>query len=223
MRPVFLSSGLLAAGLLIAGTIGAPADHLIFTPQTCIRAPHDQLCWHFPDDQIHFSSVLEYRLINTAAQDPFDHHAWQAFVALNWPLSPDGTPAAALATAPEAKRIWSRFARRDDVFKRNFAATCPDSADATVYTRDLAQFDGTVLIDQAGNFVVYETRKNPVVEAYSATMDSTAGPVRLRSTLSRSSFPRDGSASRQFPHRCCSRPPGGSCRPEKPATLPRPA
>ena len=177
MRPAILRPGLLAAGLLIAGTIGAPADHLIFTPQPCVRAPHDQLCPYFPDDQIHFSSVLEYRLINTAVQDPFDHHAWQAFVALNWPLSADGTPAATLTAVPDTKRIWSRFARRDDVFKRNLAATCPDSADATVYTRDLAQFDGTVLIDQSGNFVVYETRMNPVVEAYIRDngLDSRAG------------------------------------------------
>ena len=177
MRPVFLHSGLLAAGLLIAGTIGALSDHLIFTPQACIRAPHDQLCPHFPDDQLHFSSVLEYRLINTAVQDPFDHHAWQAFLALNWPLSADGTPAATLGAAPDTRRIWSRFARRDDVFRRNRAATCPDSADATVHTGDLAQFDDMVLIDQAGNFVVYETRMNPVVEAYirDNALDSRAG------------------------------------------------
>ena len=177
MRPVLFLSCLLAVGLLISGTIGVPAADLKFTPQTCIRAPHDQLCPHFPDDQTDFSAVFEYRLINKAAQDPFDHHAWQAFVALNWPLSADGTPAATLTAASDTRRVWSRFARRDDVFRRNRAASCPDAADVTVHTRDLAQFDGKVLIDQAGNFVVYETRLNPVVQDYIRynALDSRAG------------------------------------------------
>ena len=177
MRLVLLHSGFLAAGLLIAGTIGAPAGEVHFTPQTCVRAPHDQLCPHFPDDQTDFSAVFECRLINTAAQDPFDHHAWQAFVALNWPLAADGTPAATLAAAPETRRAWSRFARRDDVFRRNRAAACPGSAEATVHTCDLVQADGAVLIDRSGNFAVYETRLNPVAEAYirDNALDSRAG------------------------------------------------
>ena len=177
MRAAFLHSCLLAAGFLIAGAVGAPAAELKFTPQTCVRAPHDQLCPHYPDDQTDFSSVFEYRLINTAAQDPFDHHAWQAFVALTWPLLADGTLASAPTAAPDTRRVWSRFARRDDVFRRNRAAACPDSADATVYVPDLAQFDGKVLIDQSGNFVIYETRMNPVVEAYirDHALDSRAG------------------------------------------------
>ena len=96
---------------------------------------------------------------------------------MNWPLAADGTPAAALTAAPGTRRVWSRFARRDDVFRRNHAAVCPDSADATVYTRDLAQVDGTVLIDRSGNFTVYETRLNPVAEAYirDNALDSRAG------------------------------------------------
>ncbi len=169
--------GLLAVGLLTAGTTGPEAEELNFTPQTCIRAPHDQLCPHFPDDQTDFSVFFEYRIINTAAQDPFDHHAWQAFVAVNWPLAADGTPATTIAAAPSARRAWSRFARRDDVFKRNRDTMCPDHSDAIVQTRDLAQADGTVLIDQSGNFVVYETRMNPVVEAYIRhnALDSRAG------------------------------------------------
>ena len=137
LRSALIHAGLLAAGLSIAGTIGPAAGDVNFTPKTCVRAPHDQLCPHYPDDQTDFSAVFEYRLINTASQDPFDHHAWQAFVALNWPLAADGTPAAALAAAPDApdtRRAWSRFARRDDVFRRNRAATCPDSDDAAVHT-----------------------------------------------------------------------------------------
>ena len=180
MRPTLILSGLLAAGLLIAGAIEPAAGDVNFAPTTCVRAPHDQLCPHFPDDQTDFSAVFEYRLINTAAQDPFDHHAWQAFIALNWPLAADGTPAATLTAAPDTpdtRRAWSRFARRDDVFRPNRPATCPDSADAIVHTRDLAQADGTVLIDRSGNFVVYETRMNPVVEAYirDNALDSRAG------------------------------------------------
>ena len=164
----------------MAGTIEPAAGDVDFTPKTCVRAPHDQLCPHFPDDQTDFSAVFEYRLINTAAQDPFDHHAWQAFVALNWPIAADGTPAEALTSAPDTPdtlRVWSSFARRDDVFRPDRAAMCPNSADVIVHTSDMVQADGTVLIDQPGNFVVYETRLNPVAEAYIRDngLDSRAG------------------------------------------------
>ena len=175
-----ICSVLIAGALLITGTIGTAAGDVNFTPQTCVRAPHDQLCPHFPDDQTDFSAVFEYRLINTAAQDPFDHHAWQAFVALNWPLAADGTPAEALTSAPDTPdtlRVWSGFARRDDVFRPDRAAMCPDSADVIVHTSEMVQADGTVLIDQSGNFVVYETRLNPVAEAYirDNALDTRAG------------------------------------------------
>ena len=180
MRATLFRSALVAAGLLTAGTIGTAVGDVNFTPQTCVRAPHDQLCPHFPDDQTDFSAVFEYRLINTAAQDPFDHHAWQAFVAVNWPIAADGTPAEVLTSAPDTPdtlRVWSGFARRDDVFRPDRSAMCPNSADVTVRTRDLVQADGTVLIDQSGNFVVYETRLNPVAEAYirDNALDSRAG------------------------------------------------
>ena len=133
-----------------------------------------------PDDQTDFSAVFEYRLINSAAQDPFDHHAWQAFVSLNWPLGPDGITAKAVALAPETpdtRRAWARFARRDEVFRPNGLVTCPNSVDAIVHTSDLEQADGTVLIDQSGNFVVYETRLNPIAEAYirGNELDNRAG------------------------------------------------
>ena len=177
MRSALVCSGLLAVGMLIANATEPSARDLNFTPQTCIRAPHDRLCPHFPDDQTDFSEFFEYRIINTAAQDPFDHHAWQAFVALNWPLAADGAPAAAVTATPGTRRAWSRFARRDDVFGRSRAAICPDPAGAIVRTRDLTQADGAVLIDQSGNFVVYETRMNPVVEGYIRDngLDSRAG------------------------------------------------
>ena len=177
MRSTFACSGFLAVSLLIAGVIGPSAQDLHFTPQTCIRAPHDRLCPHFPDDQTDFSEFFEYRIVNTAAQDPFDHHAWQAFVALNWPLAANGAPAATIFASPDTRRAWSRFARRDDVFGRNHAIACPDPAGAVVQTRDLVQADGEVLIDQSGNFVVYETRMNPVVETYirDNSLDHRAG------------------------------------------------
>ena len=175
-----ICAALVVAGLSVAGTIGTAVGDVDFTPQTCVRAPHDRLCPHFPDDQTDFSAVFEYLFINTAAQDPFDHHAWQAFVALNWPLADDDAPVAALASAPDAphtRRVWSRFASRDDVFRPDRAAACPDSADVIVRTSDLVQADGTVLIDQSGNFVVYETRLNPVAEAYirDNALDTRAG------------------------------------------------
>ena len=102
MRAALFRSALVAAGLLTAGRIRTAVGDVNFTPQTCVRAPHDQPCPHFPDDQTEFSAVFEYRLINTAAQHLFDHHAWQAFVAVNWPIASDGTPAEVLTSAPDA-------------------------------------------------------------------------------------------------------------------------
>ena len=54
MSPTPICSVLVAAGLLIVGTIGTAAGDVNFTPQTCVRAPHDRLCPHFPDDQTAF-------------------------------------------------------------------------------------------------------------------------------------------------------------------------
>ena len=138
-----------------------------FTPQFCVTPPHDQICAEFPDDQTDFSASFEYMVVSGAAQEPFDFFSWQAFVALNWPVSAEGEALPSL-TDPSDRRTWQQFHRREEVLAQDAAAEhCGGKAEtATVIAQDLAQADGSVLIDQSGNFVVYETRLNPAAEGY---------------------------------------------------------
>ncbi len=121
----------------------------------CIAPPYDQLCPDFPQDVPEFSAFFEYMVISAAAQAPFDRHAWQAFVALNWPeLEATGTG-------------WRDFPRRDDVMGHAAADHCAAQADTTdVIITEFDQSDGHTLVDRNGNYVLYETRMNPVAAAY---------------------------------------------------------
>ena len=125
----------------------------------CVDPARDDLCPDFPDDQVDFSEKFVYMLVNVETQTPFDVFSWQAFAALNW----------ADAGRPEpAESPWDGFRRREQVFGTDAAlAACGEQAGgAVVITASIVQADGNVLIDQAGNFVVYETRLNPAAETY---------------------------------------------------------
>ena len=117
----------------------------------CFTAPHDQLCPAFPEDVPEFSAFFEYMVISAAAQAPFDRHAWQAFVSLNWDQVGTGGMG------------WRSFPRRDTVLGRD-AATCGAAAEVVVTAID--QSDGNTLIDRNGNFILYEIRMNPVAADY---------------------------------------------------------
>ncbi|MEX3015479.1 hypothetical protein [Gymnodinialimonas hymeniacidonis] len=119
----------------------------------CVHAPHDQLCATFPQDVPEFSEFFEYMVISGAAQEPFDRHAWQAFVALNWP-----------EIEPQTDQLgWRDFPRRDAVLGRETAQCAEQAAQAEVIITDFAQSDGHPLVDRHGNYILYETRLNPVV------------------------------------------------------------
>ena len=138
------------------------------SPAFCAEAPHDRLCPVFPEDIPEFSEFFEYMVISAAAQAPFDRHAWQAFVALNWrELDPNGAPGG-----------WWEFPRRDDVFGRASAAAC-DGQEAEIILTDLRQSDGQALVDRNGNYILYETRLNPVAAEYilETVLADLDGPV----------------------------------------------
>ncbi|MEO1492488.1 MAG: hypothetical protein AAFV19_10095 [Pseudomonadota bacterium] len=122
----------------------------------CIDPPHDRLCPVFPEDQTDFSRFFEYRVVNDTAQAPFDTYAWQAFVALNWADLERST----------ASENWRHYARKQDVLGSGLGL-CANHADAqeSVVATPF-QSDGTQLIDQSGNFIVYETRLNTTAETY---------------------------------------------------------
>lgn len=123
----------------------------------CFAPPYDQLCPAFPHDVPEFSEFFEYMVISAAAQRPFDRHAWQAFVSLNWPEVTDD---------PHANG-WRAFARRDAVMGDISGEQCGAQArDGDVIITDLEQSDGHPLVDRNGNYVVYETRLNPIAADY---------------------------------------------------------
>jgi len=81
-------------------------------------------------------------------------------------VAQDGTPLETIGLDPVALRVWQCFRERDSLFEQSTA--CASSNDpAALIIRDLVQADGNVLIDQAGNFTVYQTRVSPVVADFS--------------------------------------------------------
>ncbi|MEL7463047.1 MAG: hypothetical protein AAFN79_03215 [Pseudomonadota bacterium] len=138
----------MAAGLVVSASAEEGARSF------CTEPPHDRLCPVFPEDQPDFSRFFEYRVIADVAQDPFDEYAWQAFTALNWRDVAPGDPEG---------ESWRDFARKADMFAVDHAP-CPSAQGAVI--AGLAQSDGHPLIDQKGDFIVYETRLNPVAAGY---------------------------------------------------------
>jgi len=126
----------------------------------CVDPEVDELCSTFPDDQPDFSDKFVYMFINVETQSRFDVFSWQAFAALNWAE----TGRESTGTTDE----WTRFTRREEIFENDqVTAHCQDlAAGAEVLTSNVLQADGNVLIDQNGNFIVYETRVNKAAEDY---------------------------------------------------------
>lgn len=123
----------------------------------CAVPPHDQLCSIFPEDVPEFSEFFEYMVISDSAQAPFDRHAWQAFVALNW---------SEVAQSP-GSRGWRAFMRRDTVLGHDHTGHCADQVVPTeTIAAGLEQSDGNMLVDRHGNYILYETRLNPVAVDY---------------------------------------------------------
>ncbi|MGD1880299.1 MAG: hypothetical protein ACFB13_22700 [Kiloniellaceae bacterium] len=150
----------------------------------CVTPPYDRLCATLPYDQTDFDRHFVYMILVKGAQDPFDMFSWQAFVALNWPADASGSPrAAAIGQVPAAARVWQGFQRRDSVIGPDQASTAcgaaalPGGPSGALLVDELEQADGGVLIDQARNFVVYDTRMNAVAADYirSAGLDTRAG------------------------------------------------
>ncbi|MEL6217608.1 MAG: hypothetical protein AAFR79_03955 [Pseudomonadota bacterium] len=168
------------AALCLPLVLAAPqADGQPTERAFCIEPPHDRICPSFPQDQTDFSRFFEYRIVNDTAQAPFDEYAWQAFVALHW---------ADLGLGPETEN-WRRFARKIDVLDPE-PGPCTGRTDGRHgVVASPKQSDGTQLIDQNGNFVVYETRLNSVAEHYLVenALTTASGRAKFGQPIS---FPR---------------------------------
>ncbi len=169
---MYTASLFVIVGFLFAGpALGDDLRHPSSLNSFCVDPAKEQLCPEFPDDQPEFSDKFVYMLVNVETQSRFDVFSWQAFVSLNWPE---------LGREAEAQDIsWQRYRRRQQVFHNDITLEkCGDLADgAQVITASLIQADGNILVDQAGNYVVYETRINAAAESYilDNALDTIAG------------------------------------------------
>ncbi len=151
-----LQVGVLAV-LWLGSAVSITAVERGFIEKFCVAPPHGDLCPTLPFDQADFDRNFEYMLIVKGAQDPFDVFSWQAFVALNWPAGVTGEPMdLRIGEAAAAPRVWQAFHPRDAIFGLGRARTaCGGKAGSGhLLIGDLAQADGTTLVDQSGGFVV---------------------------------------------------------------------
>lgn len=181
-------------GLLFALAV-FPASAEEEVPAFCVTAPQGQLCSTIPPDQTEFSKFFVYSTVEKVAQDPFDRFSWQMFIALNWPADGAGNPLPGPLDAgdPDTPRVWESFITKQALLGR---APTPCGA-AGLVLQQFHQSDGSVLVDQAGNFVLYETRANAIAGNYvmAQGLDSAAGQGRFRDNGSSISFPRQGMPS----------------------------
>ncbi len=105
-------------------------------------------------------------------QANFDWFGWQMFVALNWPADRTGKPLAGpIGKDPSAPRVWQSFQTPDEVFPGNDVppTSCAANRTGLVLRRTskfstasfIEPFTAWPLIDQQGNYVVYDIRMNP--------------------------------------------------------------
>ncbi len=167
---------LLAAGMVSSLASGADTD--IFTGSTfsakdvrfCDTPGIERPCAALPKDVTGFDSSFIYRFLSEGAQFPFDQFAWQTFVALNWPVDGAGNPLSVdFGTAPAAPRRWQYLASAAEALPVvRESGACGPEAPGTLTLTKFRQADGFPLIDRALNYVVYDTRLDPSMQAYIA-------------------------------------------------------
>ena len=124
----------------------------------CADGKGDRPCDIAPVDVPEFDASFVYRFLAYHAQRPFDRFSWQAFTALMAPID---------SSADTAR--WERFSTRRELFAKqsNPNPACRDDLpDGHLLLATDRQSTGDPLIDQAGNFVLFETRINPVAARY---------------------------------------------------------
>jgi hypothetical protein len=149
----------------------------------CADGSSDAPCAIAPVDVPEFDASFVYRFLAYHAQRPFDRLSWQAFTALMAPLSPPGQ-----------KVRWETFPTRRDLFGEVSSANpvCADDLpDGQLLLAGYLQSTGDPLIDQAGNFVLFETRINQVAADYIVrhNLQNHAGRVAFAGSGQSISFP----------------------------------
>lgn len=165
-----------------------PAD--CFCVDTTLRG---SLCDTIPN-QVLFSPGNGYSsVLSPKFQGFFDEFSWQSFIALNWPADASGNPTGSFNSNPYNQRVWesSLYPNPATVFSsqgvtiltalKNGSGTGAKVLFLTTKFNPAAfsgsegvqQADGKALIDQNGNFTLYEERMNPVEYGYIQTNSLT--------------------------------------------------
>jgi len=109
-------------------------------------------------------------LLPNDVQSQLDHLSWQTFIALNWPANAN----VPIGQAPNQPRVWELYSDPVEFFQPDLAPTKDGSGTKVLYMkskkveliRDPDIIDqaasGKPVIDQFGNYAVYEIRSNPV-------------------------------------------------------------
>jgi len=161
----------------------------------CATAGVGGLCAAEPVDVPEFDANFIYRFVAYEAQRPFDRFSWQAMVSLVWPYDGDGNPIDAGYRHPDAGYAWWETYR--DKYSLFAGASAPDDQcrndlpDGALLLSAFVQASGDVLIDQAGNFVLYETRVNDIAADYIRWngLDSAAGRMAFAQSGQSVGFP----------------------------------
>ncbi len=180
MRKYHVSIALLLVFCLGSGLLSAqgyPQNALCVTGQSA-------LCSTLPVDMPNLNVITGYfpktdvtQPSTNVAQDNFDWFSWQMFVALNWPADGNGKPLpGSIGKNPNAPRVWQNLQSPDQVFPGNGINTksCAANKKGLVLFRTskfstnsfIEPFTSWPLIDQAGNYVVYDIRMGTVEVDY---------------------------------------------------------
>lgn len=168
---------------------------LDITANFCDLEPRRELCSAMPKDVVEFSEFFVYTLITHNAQNPFDLFSWRLFIALNWPVNHDrAMTATKIGTQPDSPRHWQAFPTRGSLFDSPGTGICPENkgGNSLLLTSAHIQAGGYPLIDQNGNYVLYDVRVNPVLENYIETnnLESIAGQEQFQLAGNKIDFPR---------------------------------
>ncbi len=155
-----------------AGTGGAGGSRPELPPvELCAQRATQGLCATLPHDVLFEASANGYSGLVPRDQRPFDNFSWQTFVALNWPAHFAGTPPAeTIGAEGGVPRVWQTYPTMSEVFgeRHGDPAACEGvgRGDEPILEYAFLQGTGQPLIDRNRNFVMYETRMNPVEAAY---------------------------------------------------------
>lgn len=169
-RSIFLAAVFCVAGPMLFARADGISSGMTNPDDFCVTPGITTPCGDMPVDIPEFDASFIYRFIALQAQHPFDRFAWRAFMAVNWPLDqnravlPDGyrNPAAGGAR-------WRGFTPAEDVVSPGIQADeiCGrTSGGDDLVLRQFHQVSGDVLVDQAGNYVLYQTRMNAAARNY---------------------------------------------------------